>query len=378
MRGLPDWALEVGGYRTFQKKAAKAAKKWDAALMVRTDVRSYYPSIRMERLAPMLLRAGCPYGAVKLFLERVMWWQDRCGLDGLPVGAEASAVPGTFYLHGLDRVLRRRAVTYVRYTDDIIYFTPQGSQDDLLGLVDEALGESGLTRSVDKTIVHDDPEKALEVIQRGLLASLSNALSSRSYLATSATRRAFVREVLDSDTPDVTNVRWFLRTFGNRSDTFAVNSLMADWNLFNVDPRTAAEYISKVGKRPHVDEAIVAKLSANPVVETEALNLHLLRVMTSRRGGAEERGVYEAIAQDTSRPSIVRSWAWHAAAATDGFDTERLTEAAAAEPDEGVQRAMVLALKGRSAPSRMWFLRDIARSRPRQRAAVEWVRRAAA
>ncbi|HEV2033234.1 MAG TPA: hypothetical protein VGU71_03385 [Candidatus Dormibacteraeota bacterium] len=261
---------------------------------------------------------------------------------------------------------------YFRYTDDIVYFVNDPHVGDLLSVFDEALSERGLMRGVDKTEVHDDPLAAREAIERRLFASLSNGLSSRSPFAMRAVKREFIHDVVEG-ARIARDFRWYLRVFSNRGDPFAMRWLVDDWNRFNIDPRTSADYLSRCGLAdPDVVGRALEKLAAHATNSMDGTDVHLLRVFSKTTMGADARKVFEAVAVHAGRAPEVRSWAWSAAAACDGFNAEDAAEAAAEEKDPAVRRGIVLTLRDRNSRSRNWALRDIARKHPETAPACAW------
>lgn len=372
-RGVPDWRIHGKGYGRFRQDAAKRAKRWACELMVRTDVKAYYPSISIDKLASYLLtEIRCRYGPTAFFLERVLYWQLHGGLKGLPVGPEACAIPGTIFLKRVDDEMIPVTDGYYRYTDDIVYFVNHPGLGDLLPVFDAALGERGLMRGVEKTEVHDDPIAAREAIERRLFASLSNGLSNGSPFAMRAVKREFINEVVEG-AGNARDFRWYVRVFSNRGDPFAMHWLVEDWNRFNIDPRTSADYFSRCGLSDHdlVDRAI-EKLGRVSTDSTAGTDVHLLRVFSRTSMGADERKVFESMAVDPGRAPEVRSWAWAAAAACSGFSADDAVEAAAEEKDPAVRRGTVLALRGKPSRIRNWALRDIARKYSETAPACTW------
>jgi hypothetical protein len=371
-RGVPDWRFQGDGYGRFRKDAAKRAKRWGCAAMVRTDVRSYYPTISIDRLATYLMAIRCRYGPTSFFLERVLHWQIHDGLKGLPVGPEACGVPGTIFLRPVDLRLQGFTDGYFRYTDDIVYFVAAPSAGDLLNVMDEALDERGLVRGIDKTEVHDDPAMALEAIERRLFASLSNGLSNHSPLAMRALKRAFLHDVVEG-MGNTRDFRWYIKVFANRGDPFALRWLTADWEHFNVDPRASADYIAKCGRSDsEVVGRAMEKLAMPATGEMAGADLHLLRIFSQTAMGVTERQTFERVANDATRPSQVRCWAWSAASAAAGFDAEAAAEAAVEERDPAIRRGIVVSLRGKSSRSRKWALRHIARKHPETAPACGW------
>lgn len=366
----PAWTVRPNAYTAFQMGAAARASAWGCELMVRTDMKSYYGSIPMEGLARLLIGAKAMYGPTAFFLERVMWWQDHCGLEGLPVGPEACAIPGTAYLAPLDNVLRRFAAGFYRYTDDVIYFSNQG---DLFEEIDAAVEELGLKRSIGKTDVYRDPDKAREAIRRRSLDYLGGVLDRLGKAGLRKVRAAFEDEILQAEKVDVTSYRWLLRALGNHGDAFAVAPLIASVDLMNIDPRTAAEYLRKAGRgSTAVVDRAVDVVASEKSLDTDALRVHLMKLISGTDCGRAGREACEAVAQSKDERSDVRGWAWTAMARSDGYSPDRAFEAALEERDEVVSRAGVLTLRGKDARSKKWLARDYVRRHPLNRPAAAW------
>ncbi len=105
------------------------------------DIRRYFPSIhhptlslllfRRLRDAPtrnliqVLLQAGGEVYRTPLALQTLELEHDALGLErGLPLGSYLSQLCGTFYLDGLDHVVKRdlKIKGYLRYMDDVALF----------------------------------------------------------------------------------------------------------------------------------------------------------------------------------------------------------------------------------------------------------------
>jgi hypothetical protein len=366
----PDWTLRPNAYTAFQMGAAARATAWGCELMVRTDMQGYYGSIPVERLAPMLIDAKALYGPTAFFLERVMWWQDHCKLQGLPVGLEACGIPGTAYLAPLDGLLRELAVGFYRYTDDVIYFSNRGALFDEVDALVESLG---LQRSRRKTDVFSEPDKARDAIRRRSLDYLGVVLDVLGEEGLRKVRGAFEEEVAQAVNVDVTSYRWLLRTLGNHGDSFAADTLLNRIDLLNIDPRTAGEYLRKAGlKVEGAIDRVVEAIGSDCSEDTDALRVHLMKLASGTDCGRTGREVFETVAESTDEPPEVRAWAWMAAARSDGFAADRAFEAAMEERDELVSRAGVLTMRGKDVRSKKWLTNDYARRHPANRPAAAW------
>ena len=369
-RRPPNWTVRPNAYTGFQMGAAARATEWGCELMVRTDMKTYYGSIPVERLARLLMDAKAQYGPTSFFLERVMFWQDRGELQGLPVGPEACAIPGTAYLTPLDHVLRREAAGFYRYTDDVIYFSNRG---DLFEKVDGIVEELGLERSARKTDIYRDPDQAREAIRRRSLDYLGGVLDRLGKAGLRKVRAAFEEQILQAETIDVTSYRWLLRTLGNHKDAFAVGSLLEKVEFMNIDPRTAAEYLRKAGLRfGGVVDRVVDVVRTESSADADALRVHLIKLVSGTDCGRAGLDVFEGVAEDNDARPDVRAWAWTAAKNCDGFDPDRAFEAAMEERDELVSRAGALTLRGKDVKSKKWLARDYARRHPVNRPAAAW------
>lgn len=365
----PIWTFRKS-WTDFTMAAARRADQWGCEVMVRTDVRSYYPSIPIERLAKQLADADCLYGPMSFFIERVLRWQDSCGLRGLPVGPEACGIPGTVYLAPLDEVLAEFSLAHYRYTDDTIYFSAGGT---LLREVDEALESLGLERSIDKTEEHYDPRSAREAIRKGLLDYLGRAVNIRPRVGLRRTAEAFEAEVVAAEKPDVRTKRWTLRTLGNHRDPAAVETLLRNRSVANLDPRATAAYLGDVATiRPELLDGAVAHIEEVGRLDLmAALRLHLLRLVSLHDAGEAAGRVCGAVAEDSLERPEVRAWAWQAAVAN-GYPITRALEAAMDEPDGLVSRGAVVTLRDRYLRGRGWLAREYGRRRPQYRPAGEY------
>jgi hypothetical protein len=73
--------------------------------MCRTDVAQYYPSVSTPILEKLLCDNSCAPSAVRRIVQALEYWQRVEGLNGLPIGVEASAVLGNVYLAPVDHAI---------------------------------------------------------------------------------------------------------------------------------------------------------------------------------------------------------------------------------------------------------------------------------
>ena len=326
--------------------------------MCRTDVAGYYSSINLGVLAEALLSCGCDAAAVGFLMRVIGLWQARHGLRGLPIGPEPCGVLGNALLKPVDDAIRSVRRTHLRWIDDMFIFGPTIADcEGVVEPVDEALTALGLARAVPKTNLYGNGD-AIGAMQDGVLASLEHDVRFYKALAKELLHDAFDCYIRGRDDFDVRRFRWIINTMKNRLDPYAVVALAEDASAMNKDPRCAGSYIAKVGiGKPRVVESIMSKLGQKPDDTTDALDVHLLRAMSSKppRGRAEGK-VFEAIAEDDERRAPVRAWAWQALGSTPLWKERRAMEAADDERAPDVRRAIVVTLRGRSGRSIAKFL----------------------
>lgn len=142
----------------------------------------------------------------------------------------------------------------------------------------------------------------------------------------------------------------------------------------NLDPKCAADYLRHVGiGKPRVVDGIMAKLGEPASDINDGLDTHLLRTMSTKPRGRAEGRVFEKIAEDRSRRPAVRSWAYQALKRTPLWKPGRAIEAARAESNPHVQRAIVVTLKGSSGPTYGKFLAHVDAQLPELKYTRRWL-----
>jgi hypothetical protein len=342
--------------------------------MVRADVEAYYPSVDLERLQSLLQEYGCLVPAAALILKVLQKWQLRDGLQGLPIGPEVSAVVGNFLLHPVDRSLEANGFAHVRWSDDVFTFgkTAESCQGSIV-VMDEALSNLRLARSVKKTRGFDNVYDARDNLRDHWLTSLTDVLRLGEDVGSEAVHRAFDSEIRGHPEVERHRFRWVLRTLLNKHDPYGCLSLARDPSLMNVDPQLSGQYLGKAGlKYSSVVDAIMNRLSNNAEDRFDALDLHLLGAVRLRSFGIAEAEEFRTIATDSSRRWPVRVFGW-AAYVKSTKNYSELMEAARAEPIPQLRRGMIANLRGRATRS---FL-DYARTNfPESRYTIHWLQAA--
>jgi hypothetical protein len=342
--------------------------------MYRTDVESYYPSVDIERLQPLLQDCGCLVPAAFLILKVLREWQLRDNLRGLPIGPEVSAVIGNFLLHPVDRSFEANGYEYLRWSDDILTFgrTIASCQGSMV-VLDEALSNLRLARSVKKTLDFDNVYDARGNLLDYWLTSLTDLLHLDDYIGTEAVRSAYDSQIRGHPEVKQQRFRWVVKTLLNKDDSYACLSLARDPALMNVDPKLSGQYLAEAGlKDTRVVDAVMDRLSHPAEDLFDGLDLHLLDAMRRRRFGDAEAKEFRSIATDSSRRWPVRVYGWAAYAGS----TQRYRElmvAARTETIPQLRRGMIANLKGRSRQS---FLNHARENFRESRYMDQWVQAA--
>jgi hypothetical protein len=381
------WALirKKHCWNNLRSRSIEVLRAGRHRIMCRTDVRSYYPSVNLERLEKLLRDHSCDASAVRRIIHVLEYWQRTEGLKGLPVGIEASAVLGNAFLEPVDRGLIEAGAYHLRFADDILIFAENRSIGDaLVNVLDENLTMMGLERSLPKTKWFDDPEEAISSWRKPWLSYLGSALKSEpEFLGKAQLRFAFDSLLEDVSQTDPSDFRYIINALKSQRDDYGCVLLARSAPLMNVDPRVSGEYLALGVRKGQMNRSRVIDAAMTQIgqssEEYNGLLLHLLRAMLVANAGKSEGNEFQKLALDESQPWPVRNFAWHAYAQSMARRDSLLMEAAREELEPNVRRAIIATLRtskyGRR--TRLKFLRHAARKFPESRFTVEWVRRAA-
>jgi hypothetical protein len=361
-------------YEAFIDRALTILRKPALRCMCRTDVASFYASVGIDILEELLARIGCEKRAASFLIGAINHWQSDSDLRGLPIGPEASAVAGNLFLSPVDKALSSARLSHLRYGDDILVFCEEPSICDAVPhFLDIEFNRLHLSRSEPKTRKFYDPEEAAADLRDGRLASLGSFLRYQPEEGPRALHRAFDRDVIGQEVkPNV--FRWIVNTLKNKADRYGCRALANDRELMNVDPRVGADYVILARSDDRVIEGCMECLLRSPEQRYEGLSLHLLRALSTSALGCSEGDTLEEIACDCNRPWPVRAWAWTAHAKTAARRDGKLMEAARAEREPNVRRAIVATLitsqKGRRQRE---FIEHARLHFPESRFTAEWL-----
>lgn len=149
---LEPWGRARARFRRLvRERAARAG----AALMA--DVHDCYGSISPPTVASCLAGLGCR-GAEIAPVLRVLERLAACGVRGLPIGPEPSAVLANAVLVAVDRAFRDGGWRHLRWVDDVVVFTDgPDAAGEALERFAATVGGLGLSVATEKTRVIVDP-----------------------------------------------------------------------------------------------------------------------------------------------------------------------------------------------------------------------------
>ena len=121
------------------------------------DVRDCYASISPETLAELLgPEAAHAIAVLRRFRE--------CGVRGLPIGPEPSAILANAVLSRLDDAIRRSGVRHLRWVDDIALWGPTADVREAMRSLQMAAATLGLDLHLEKTRILEDRMEAAAVL----------------------------------------------------------------------------------------------------------------------------------------------------------------------------------------------------------------------
>jgi hypothetical protein len=338
----PMWKFKVHPYYKFIREVKRAIREWSCTGMVRTDVRDFFPSLQAEAVLRCLWDAGCDEPSVIFLVNAMMECEDRHICRGLPIGPEASAVIGSFYLLPVDLAMGVASCDQHRYMDDMAYLHGAAMDRDWgLALFDEALDAVYLKRSEEKTHHASNPLDALALVERTDLAYVVAYTRRIPGISIDFVKEAF-DEVARGTTVDVPAMRSCLNALGSAHDPYAVQALVERRDLFDAEPKAAGDYLCLLPPSRVLANELCNQLESRA---REATRLHVLRAVECHGTGTKE--AVELLERAASHDEVgpVRAWALAAYSSSDGYNAFDLLEATASIESKEVRRAAILSLR---------------------------------
>lgn len=111
-----------GRWIRMQRRGRRFNLKNQQLLLLRTDITSFYEYVDIDILIAELGTLNVPSWSLGLLSTFLTQFNDTAHAWGLPQGPDSSGILANFYLLPVDKYLRRRGLTYLRYSDDIMVF----------------------------------------------------------------------------------------------------------------------------------------------------------------------------------------------------------------------------------------------------------------
>jgi hypothetical protein len=380
-REPPVWYFKNNLYAAFQQAALRLCRYWESDGMVRTDVQAYYPNIQLETLLRSLWDSGCDRETVRCVVQTLMRWQDRDRLSGIPIGPEACAVLGAFYLREFDDMIAPLTTGYFRYSDDIIYFFKEGALTDAgLATVREWMLTVRLRMNEEKTRVFYSPEEAAEAIRRSLLDYVDSQFQGAQDDDLSVVRDLFDEEIADTPSPDAVTYAWCINRLMRPTiaDEHALPSILERPELMSLDPRMTGQYLTRCA-RGNSDATSVMAARLPAIKDDPAASLHTLRYLSASVLNKSQALVALDIANASDALPPVRVWALEAQSRSPKFDARLVPDLINEHTPQSVRRSAALSLRHLAGHrGRRFVARELAAKYPDIRWSAWWAAEIAA
>lgn len=195
-----------GQYNRYREQVLCSYRKFKGAhndaWLVRTDVRSYFPSIEHSRLLQMLKQQEwlVDNQIRGILLRCLATWQVEPG-KGIPIGYECSDQIGNMFLLPLDAALAE--FTAHRYVDDVYIFVENFERaKEAIHIVDQVLTCLSLQRNTLKTEFLSLDEFSEEDLLRKLTESLSQLANASPSEETENERQRMLLNLLHTEFGD--------------------------------------------------------------------------------------------------------------------------------------------------------------------------------
>lgn len=267
--------------RTRDAEVERGRFIWPNGVEGSFDIESFYPTVSLERLTATLSSAGCPDGVIWPIEEALLGMSRIPGVPrGLPIGPEASAPLGMVALAGLDRVLRRSGVHFVRWVDDVTFWVPDlDSFWEVIEQVEDWLQLGGQRLNPSKT-------KFLQLaVGKPTIPALEPWLSGvadgddPSGVVDEGSVSALMDDALDG-------LPQWLGQLGHAENPSAIRPLLERPEVINRFPKQCGRYLRRVSGQVPWGE-VAEEIASEPTTpENAAGQLHLALVLPARSASA--------------------------------------------------------------------------------------------
>jgi hypothetical protein len=276
--------------------------------LVVLDVAQYFPSVRLDVLAGMLVQATAPEGSVAAIMTSLRRLA-RSGLVGLPVGFEGSSVLGNAYLAPCDQVLRGAGLEAVRWVDDTWVFPGRRTDPNrVMSLYGEALSRLGLALNTRKSAVYDK-DAAEFVIKDAYLDSITSGGGER---LDEDEALAVIEAGLDRPgEPSWAWVRFGLGALRTSGSTAGVRVLQDHPEIFSTEPKVSGDYLCAIAgqRRNGIDRDWLLEQAVEGAARADlARRVHACRVAGRLQLNKASGARLKESVTDETLPGPLRAW----------------------------------------------------------------------
>ena len=143
-------------YTTFRNEVSQRAKDETVKVVVACDISNFYDRLNLHRLENTLLAVkDIETSAVILLNELLLYWSNRDSY-GIPVGSNGSRILAEASLINIDKYLKNKNISFIRFVDDFKLFAKNASQAHTwLSILVERLNQEGLFLNTSKTSISE-------------------------------------------------------------------------------------------------------------------------------------------------------------------------------------------------------------------------------
>jgi hypothetical protein len=278
-------------WEQFRKRSAKKLEEGAAVVLV-TDISTYYDAISIETLASDLRKVGGDDNVVKLLTTCLSRWAVING-RGIPQGFGASDILAKLYLNLIDRSLASAGYDHLRYVDDFrVFCSDRPSAKRAIVHLSQRLRRRGLNLVGAKTHVLDPAEAkskfdgvmpTLVPLGKKYIAEIAEmANADPSYLTiaeaeemiakngisppTEMLRAAYESYVVAAPVFNKTLFRYLLNRLGVAQDDFAFDHALSLLGSYPEETEAILSYVSRVATTAKTEARLIAFLSSGDAV----------------------------------------------------------------------------------------------------------------
>ncbi len=141
------------GFHSFKEAISFKAESFNG-LVVKIDIRSFYPSILPEIIKNVLEKNGICITLIEKITSLINTINSGVA-KGLPIGGNASRILAELVLNEIDQYLIYKEIDFIRFVDDFVIFVPHGKEIKVIDLLNEKLKELKLNINYSKLNIYE-------------------------------------------------------------------------------------------------------------------------------------------------------------------------------------------------------------------------------